>query len=58
MFGSDWPVCEAVGGWSRWAAAAEHLLASLTAGELDDVLQGTARQFYRLDLPAETPSPR
>ena len=58
MLGSDWPVCEAAGGWSRWAAAAEHLLASLTAGELDDVLQGTARQFYRLDLPAETPSPR
>jgi L-fuconolactonase len=58
MFGSDWPVCEAVGGWSRWAAAAEQLLAPLAAGELDDVLQGTARRFYRLDSPARSPSPR
>ena len=58
LFGSDWPVCEAAGGWARWAAAAEELLASLSAPELDDVLQGTARRFYGLDLAARTPAPR
>jgi predicted TIM-barrel fold metal-dependent hydrolase len=58
MFGSDWPVCEASGGWSRWAAAAEELLAPLTAAERDDVLQGTACRFYGLGLPAAPPSAR
>jgi predicted TIM-barrel fold metal-dependent hydrolase len=50
MFGSDWPVCEAAGGWSRWAEAAEELLAALSAAELDDVLRQTARRSYGLDL--------
>jgi predicted TIM-barrel fold metal-dependent hydrolase len=58
LFGSDWPVCEAAGGWARWAAAAEELLAGLSAPELDDVLQGTARRFYGLDLPDPTPPAR
>jgi predicted TIM-barrel fold metal-dependent hydrolase len=48
MFGSDWPVCEAVGGWSQWAAAAEDLLRALAPEELDAVLRGTARRFYGL----------
>jgi predicted TIM-barrel fold metal-dependent hydrolase len=58
LFGSDWPVCEAAGGWARWAAAAEELLAGLSAPELDDVLQGTASRFYGLDLADRTPAPR
>jgi L-fuconolactonase len=58
LFGSDWPVCEAAGGWARWAAAAEELLLPLTAAELGDVLQGTARRFYGLDPAARSPSPR
>jgi L-fuconolactonase len=57
MFGSDWPVCEASGGWARWAGAAEQLLSTLSAGELDDVLWGTAGRFYGLDLTAPIPSP-
>jgi L-fuconolactonase len=48
MFGSDWPVCEAAGGWSRWAAAVEELLSPLAPQELDAVLSGTARGFYGL----------
>jgi L-fuconolactonase len=58
LFGSDWPVCEAAGGWARWAAAAEELLAGLSAPELDDVLEGTACRFYGLDLAARSPAPR
>jgi L-fuconolactonase len=57
MFGSDWPVCEASGGWARWVGAAEQLLSTLSAGELDDVLWGTAGRFYGLDLTAPIPSP-
>jgi L-fuconolactonase len=50
MFGSDWPVCRVAGGWAAWASAAEELLASLSAAELDQVLQGTARRKYPLKL--------
>ena len=48
MFGSDWPVCEASGGWVRWAEAAEELLAPLSATERDSVLSATASRCYRL----------
>jgi len=48
MFGSDWPVCEAAGGWSRWASAVQALLGSLAEDELDQVLSGTARRCYGL----------
>jgi predicted TIM-barrel fold metal-dependent hydrolase len=48
MFGSDWPVCVVAGGWARWAAAAEELLARLSAAELDQVLTGTAARAYGL----------
>jgi predicted TIM-barrel fold metal-dependent hydrolase len=47
MFGSDWPVCRAAGGWAAWASAAEELLAPLSPAELDQVLSGTARRTYR-----------
>jgi L-fuconolactonase len=58
LFGSDWPVCEAAGGWARWAAAAEELFAGLSATELDDVLQGTANRCYGLDLAGRAPGHR
>jgi predicted TIM-barrel fold metal-dependent hydrolase len=48
MFGSDWPVCRVAGGWAAWASAAEELLAPLSPGELDQVLQGAARRSYGL----------
>ncbi|MFI5872447.1 amidohydrolase family protein [Streptomyces sp. NPDC051445] len=49
MFGSDWPVCVLAGGWNRWAAAAEELLAGCSAAETEAVLAGTATTFYGLD---------
>ncbi|MGW3136963.1 amidohydrolase family protein [Streptomyces sp. NPDC001139] len=49
MFGSDWPVCVLAGGWHRWAATVEELLADLSAAETEAVLAGTATTFYRLD---------
>ena len=48
MFGSDWPVCRAAGGWAAWAEAAAERLDPLTAAERDEVLQGTARRCYGL----------
>ena len=50
MFGSDWPVCVVAGGWASWAAAAEDLLAPLSAAELDQVLTGTATRAYGLRI--------
>ncbi|MER7837744.1 amidohydrolase family protein [Streptomyces sp. NPDC096040] len=52
MFGSDWPVCVLAGGWNRWAATVEELLAGCSAAETTAVLAGTATTFYRLN-PAE-----
>ena len=49
MWGSDWPVIELGGGFARWRAATERLLADLGAADRDDVLGGTARRFYGLD---------
>lgn len=49
MFGSDWPVCVLAGGWNRWAATVEELLAGFSAAETEAVLAGTATTFYRLD---------
>ena len=48
MFGSDWPVCVVAGGWARWAAAAEELLAQLSRAELNQVLVSTATRAYGL----------
>ena len=49
MWGSDWPVVELGGGFARWRAATDQLLARLNGTERDDVLGGTARRFYGLD---------
>ena len=51
MFGSDWPVCNLAGGWNRWAAAFEQLIAGLSPAAADAVLATTAGGFYRLELP-------
>ncbi|WP_329343420.1 amidohydrolase family protein [Streptomyces sp. NBC_00663] len=48
MFGSDWPVCVLAGGWNRWAATVEELLAGCSVAETDAILAGTATDFYRL----------
>ncbi|WP_432584739.1 amidohydrolase family protein [Streptomyces sp. HD1123-B1] len=52
MFGSDWPVCVLAGGWNRWAAAVEELLAHCSPDETAAILTGTATAFYRLGRPA------
>lgn len=52
MFGSDWPVCNLAGGWQRWAAAVEELLAGLSAEDVTALLSGTASTFYRLTASA------
>lgn len=49
MFGSDWPVCVLAGGWNRWAATVEELLAGCSADETEAVLAGTAAGFYHLE---------
>lgn len=48
MFGSDWPVCVLAGGWNRWAATVEELLADCSASETQAILSGTATDFYGL----------
>ncbi|MGQ4387989.1 amidohydrolase family protein [Streptomyces sp. SAS_270] len=57
MFGSDWPVCVLAGGWNRWAAAVEELLADCSADETEAVLVGTATDFYRLSPDTEEGTP-
>lgn len=51
MFGSDWPVCVLAGGWDRWAATVEELLAGCAPDETGAVLAGTATSFYQLERP-------
>ncbi len=49
MWGSDWPVVELGGGYARWRAASERLLAGLTHAERERVFGATARAFYGLE---------
>jgi len=48
LWGSDWPVVELAGGYARWRAASEELLAGLSPAERSSVLGGAAERFYRL----------
>jgi len=48
MWGSDWPVVELGGGYARWRAATDALLAGLAPHARDAVLGDTARRFYAL----------
>jgi L-fuconolactonase len=49
LWGSDWPVVELGGGYARWRAATQALLACLRDDERAAVLGGNARRFYGLD---------
>ncbi|MHC5906747.1 amidohydrolase family protein [Streptomyces sp. S6] len=51
MFGSDWPVANLAGGWSRWAATVDELLDDCSGAESSAILAGTATTFYRLTSP-------
>jgi L-fuconolactonase len=49
LWGSDWPVVNLAGGYSRWVAATDALLNGLSASERAAVIGGTARRFYGLE---------
>lgn len=48
MFGSDWPVCLLAASYERVVDAASKLLQSLSTGDRDRVLGGSAHAWYRL----------
>ncbi len=49
MFGSNWPVAEAAGGYGRWLAAVRDWAAKLTASGRADLFGETAKRAYRLE---------
>lgn len=48
MFGSDWPVNEAAGGFIRWFDLTKALTEKWSAEEKDEFFFGNANRFYRL----------
>jgi L-fuconolactonase len=46
LWGSDWPVVNLAGDYAKWFAAAETLLADLSADEKADILGGNAARIY------------
>ena len=55
MFGSDWPVANLAGGWNRWSATVEELLADCSATETSAILTDTATAFYHLNSLSQKP---
>ena len=48
MWGSDWPVVDLAGGYSRWREASLNYLARLNGEERSAILGETAVKFYGL----------
>lgn len=48
MWGSDWPVVDLAGGYSRWYESAHAVFAGLHAGERRALFGATAAEFYGL----------
>ncbi|MBL8233918.1 MAG: amidohydrolase family protein [Bryobacterales bacterium] len=48
MFGSDWPVLRLAGEYAQWADLVRRWVAPLSADERTRILEGTAREAYRL----------
>jgi L-fuconolactonase len=46
LWGSDWPVVDLAGGYERWFAAAETLLADLSPGDKAAIFGGNAARIY------------
>ena len=46
LWGSDWPVVNLAGGYAKWFAAAETLLADLSPDEKADIFGGSAVRIY------------
>ena len=55
MFGSDWPVANLRGGYSKVWRETNLVLAGISPDERDCILGGTAIEFYR--LPVTDPAP-
>jgi len=51
LFGSDWPVCLVVCGYSRWMATVQELIAHLSPTERAAILGENARRVYQLGDP-------
>lgn len=49
MFGSDWPVCLVATRYADWADLIRDFIAPLSLSEQASILEGNARQTYRLD---------
>ncbi|HSU05171.1 MAG TPA: amidohydrolase family protein [Acetobacteraceae bacterium] len=49
IWGSDWPVVDLAGGYTRWREATHILLAGLNRSERDAVLGENASRFYGLE---------
>jgi L-fuconolactonase len=50
MFGSDWPVCQLAGTYTRVREAAVRAVGGITTGERERIFGGTAVEAYRLDV--------
>ncbi|MGH8199068.1 MAG: amidohydrolase family protein [Steroidobacteraceae bacterium] len=48
LFGSDWPVCEAAGGFAKWFSVMERLTERWSSGERASFFAGNAERIYRL----------
>jgi L-fuconolactonase len=46
MWGSDWPVVNLAGGYEKWFAATEALLADLSANEKAAIFGDNAARIY------------
>lgn len=55
LWGSDWPVVDLAGGFSRWREATLRLLSGLESDERSAILGGNAERFYGLKGPFEEP---
>jgi L-fuconolactonase len=49
MFGTDWPVCLLRCGYAEWVTTVDAYVRSLTAGEQEAIMGGTAARVYRVD---------
>ena len=48
VFGSNWPVCNASGGYGPWIEAVQNWAAGLSSGEQEAIFGGNAMGFYSL----------
>jgi L-fuconolactonase len=49
LWGSDWPVVTLAATYAEWTAAAEALLAGVSASDKENIFGGNARRFYGLE---------